>query len=473
MAPGGMQELKLDYRVKTSIKDFWYKYRDDDLSSSKLGKSVCVCLEPSMRRMHINTPIPVVLVKQQHVPIGGSSPNYSTDLRSIPVEYQPYEWVRDSATNVTSKQIRQVVTLGAVVTPTPVYVLDSSGNPATPPVAVSPLQYAHPGVVGTIPWYKKTMIPATGPSYVVATITPQSGVTTPLKWDEITTSMITAYPELQSFVSRGDPMMFNVQINRNYGATCSLRNSVRLGADKTGVKRKYHEKMVSNMGDVNDDGEVTAADLVEARLRGDIFDDHQLETATGAGVRQLVLEGDAQNTTLPAAPVTLSISSDAALGIAVGNAVASAMDTDGNAANGVQLDISQLDGILDGSTTLQVHETSSALVNAMLAGTAATLAGTTATGALTLATNSLKNTAATGVTAMGSLNTTMDTAIISADAGVVAVDAATAQALLATTALTAVAVNTALKTSSSSVSNHSSSVQRGVHGNGGQSSSCK
>jgi len=437
MAPGGMQELKLNYQVKTSIRDFWYKYRDDDLSSSKLGRSICVCLEPSMRRMHINTPIPVVLVKDQHVPIGGSSQNYGPDIRRIPVEYQPYEWVRDATTNVTSKQIRQVVTLGAVQTPTALYVV-----PATvPPTLYNPPQYAHPGVVGTIPWYKKTLA-----GVVIATKVPESGVTTELMWDEITGNMIKVYPELQSFVSRGDPLMFNVQINRNYAANCLLRNSVRLGADKSGVKRKYHEKMVSNMGDVDRDGDVDEFDIVEAKARGDIFADHELETATGAGVRRLVLEGDPENTALPMAPVTLTIDTDAALGAAVGNAVASAMDTDGNATNGVQLDISQLDSILDGSTTLQVHETSTALVNAMLAGTAATLTGTTATGALTLATNSLKNTAATGVTAMGSLNTTMGNAVVSADAGVVAVDAATAQALLATTALTAVAVNTGLNT---------------------------
>jgi hypothetical protein len=330
MAPGGMQELKLNYRVKTSIKDFWYKYRDDDLSSSKLGKSICVCLEPSMRRMHINTPIPVVHVKEQLVPVGGNSQNYSGETRLIPIEYQPYEWKRD-ALGVTRKQIRQVVTLGVLPSQTPI-------------AGTSPAEYSHPGVVPTIPWFKKTV-----GGVVVATITQQAGVTTPLMWDEISTAMITAYPELQSFVSRGDPMMFNVQINRNYGATCSLRNSVRLGADKTGVKRKYHEKMISNMGDVNEDGFVNDADMVAAKARGDIFGDHELETATGAGVRQLVLEGDAQNTALPSVVVNVtgggSSMTAAQLSSAMTSSMMNNMDTD-NVKAGLQMDISQLDDVL-------------------------------------------------------------------------------------------------------------------------------
>ena len=445
MSPGGMQELKLDYRVKTSIKDFWYKYRDDDLSSSKLGRSICICLEPSMRRMHINTPIPVVLVKEQHVPVGGASQNYSTETRRIPVEYQPYEWVRDATTNVTSKQIRQVVTLGAVQTP--------------PAVTVGGVtQYEHPGVVPTIPWFKKTV-----GGVVVATIVPQSGVTTPLLWDEISSSMIVAYPELQSFVSRGDPLMFNVQINRNYGATCSLRNSVRLGADKTGVKRKYHEKMVSNMGDVNDDGLINAADLVAARARGDIFGDHELETATGAGVRRLVLEGDPENTALPTAPVTLSVSTDAAIGTAVGNAVAAAIDSDPSKA-GVQMDISQLDDVLannvvgtgkhlvTGNTALttSIGLLSTALVgpsplpnlNSTLQaintqiGTAATTMATGATDAATIAATSVTDAATIAATSV------TDAAAVAATA---ATDAAAVAALAVTTASTtaAAAVTTA------------------------------
>ena len=338
MAPGGMQELKLNYRVKTSIKDFWYKYRDDDLSSSKLGKSICICLEPSMRRMHINTPIPVVHVKEQLIPIGGTSDKYSGDTRLIPIEYQPYEWKRD-ATGVTKKQIRQVVTLGILGSQTAI--------PNT-----SPPEYSHPGVVPTIPWYKQTVI-STG--IVVARITEQASATstlsetTPLMWDEITTAMIIAYPELQSFVSRGDPMMFNVQINRNYGATCSLRNSVRLGADKTGVKRKYHEKMISNMGDVNEDGYVNAADTVAAKARGDIFGDHELETATGAGVRTLVLEGDAQNTALPSVVVNVAGGGSSMTAQQLSSAMTSSMmtnmDTD-SAKAGLQMDIGQLDALM-------------------------------------------------------------------------------------------------------------------------------
>ena len=449
MAPGGMQELKLNYRVKTSIRDFWYKYRDDDLSSSKLGQSICVCLEPSMRRMHVNTPIPVVLVKEQHVPVGGVSPFYSTATRLIPVEYQPYEWRRDATTGVTTKQIRDVTTLGSVNTQVPV----KDNYPLTTGATLVPDQYAHPGIVNTISWFVTSddlvAVPdggLTGAALVAANLVLALPGIKPLKWDKVTTSMIAQWPQLQSFVSRGDPLMFNVQINRNYGASCALRNSVRLGADKSGVKRKYHEKMVSNMGDVNSDGLVNAQDLIDAKAAGDIFADHELETATGAGVRTLIQEGDAQNTVLPTATATVTVTAPdvyvaapsvtvtglpAGFASTVSNALASAMDTDGNAANGVQLDISQLDAVLNsGGTALQMEETGTAHLNALLAANAlSTAANTIHTDANTLATDANVLSAASAV------------AIIANTGATIASGAATVSALggvtTAATALTA------------------------------------
>jgi len=435
MAPGGMQELKLNYRVKTSIKDFWYKYRDDDLSSSKLGRSICVCLEPSMRRMHINTPIPVVLVKEQYVPIGGSSPYYTTTTRNIPVEYQPYEWKRDVATGITTKQIRQVVTLGAVTTPTAITV----DHPATAGALVSPTTYAHPGVVATIPWY----VDSAGLSTTVVTATK-------LMWDKVTSEIIADNKQLQSFVSRGDPLMFNVQINRNYGASCALRNTVRLGADKTGVKRKYDDKMVNNMGDLDGDGDVDDDDWAVGRAAGDVFHDHELETATQAGVRKLVLEGDAENTVLP------SGLTDTGIGVAVGDAVASAMDTDTVKA-GVQLDISQLDGLLNtGGTALKVEETNATLVNTLLAsnvihtnanaiaiaadvGIAANTAAAVA-GSVQLAALNATGVAATAAITAGTAELTALN--VSAAAGVVSLDAATVAAGAGTAAVNALTTAT-------------------------------
>ena len=333
MSPGGIQEVKLNYSIKTSIKDFWYKYRDDDLSSSKLGKCICICLEPSMRRTHVNTPKPVVLVKQQRVLL--ETGKYSlTETRTIPVEYQPYEYVKDSY-GVTTKQPRPVFTLGDIPTPT--------GPEVT--AATNAGGYEFPGAVPSIPWYVNTL--GGMPTLSATTANPAGGAAftnVRLMWDKITTAMIDHSDDtkqLQAFVSRGDPLMFNVQINRTYGATCSLRNTVRLGMDKSGVKRKYDEKMVNNMGDLNADGLFNQADWEIARAAGDVFRDHELDSAGQAGVRTLVLEGDAQNTTISTGgggtgPTAAQIAA----------AVSSAMDTDGNAANGVQLDISQLDGII-------------------------------------------------------------------------------------------------------------------------------
>jgi hypothetical protein len=333
MSPGGIQEVKLNYSINTSIKDFWYKYRDDDLSSSKLGKCICICLEPSMRRTHVNTPKPVVLVKQQRVLL--ETGKYSlTETRTIPVEYQPYEYVKDSY-GVTTKQPRPVFTLGDIPTPTPTEVNDATAAGG----------YEFPGAVPSIPWYVDTL--GGMPTLSATTANPAGGAAfsnVRLMWDKITTAMIDHSDDtkqLQAFVSRGDPLMFNVQINRTYGASCSLRNTVRLGMDKSGVKRKYDEKMVNNMGDLNADGLFNDADWEIARAAGDVFRDHELDSAGQAGVRTLVLEGDAQNTTISTGGGGSTLSASA-----IAAAITSAMDTDGNAANGVQLDISQLDGII-------------------------------------------------------------------------------------------------------------------------------
>ena len=49
-------------------------------------------------------------------------------------------------------------------------------------------------------------------------------------------------------VSKGDPMMFNIQINRLLHAKTRLKKFHALGADKTGIKRKWEDRLISNLG---------------------------------------------------------------------------------------------------------------------------------------------------------------------------------------------------------------------------------
>jgi len=100
--------------------------------------------------------------------------------------------------------------------------------------------------------------------------------------------------------------------------------------------------------------------MVAAKARGDIFGDHELETATGAGVRTLVLEGDAQNTALPSVVVNVAGGGSSMTAQQLSSAMTSSMmtnmDTDTSKA-GLQMDISQLDDVLAGTQSLTVAGT--------------------------------------------------------------------------------------------------------------------
>jgi hypothetical protein len=128
--------------------------------------------------------------------------------------------------------------------------------------------------------------------------------------------------------------MFNVQINRLYTGSSLLTNHTRLGADKTGVKRKHVDKMYSNMGDIS---------FAHAEQYGDVFKDHDLQSAHQVGVAPLIQEGDTMN-----AAVTVNVAAEEQ---AFTNALRS-LDQDGDATNGIQLDVvgsalSALEGVID------------------------------------------------------------------------------------------------------------------------------
>jgi hypothetical protein len=312
--PGSSQKLKLEYRMKTSVRDFFHKFRNDDISSSKLGRCVCLALEPQIRRQHVGQPISAVLPKRL----------WRDGVVNSAVQYEPYMWAEtpeigpgglSTGRKVITKVVRQVFTLDTSVVPT-----ESNTNPATAEL-----------------WWTDGTIAVKTPGGV--TTSPSSSME-PLKWDSITRGMLDSHPQLAHFVSKGDPIMFNVQINRLYTASSLLKNYTRLGADKTGVKRKHEDKMYSNMGDVS---------FARAQQLGDVYKDHNLQSATTVGVAPLILEGDDKNTM-----VTVNVNAEQQ---AFQNALM-AMDAD-TAKDGLQLDVvgnalAALDEAID-TDGLKVH----------------------------------------------------------------------------------------------------------------------
>jgi len=313
--PGSTQKLKLEYRMRTSVRDFFHKFRNDDISSSKLGRCVCLAVEPSIRRQHVGSPISAVLPKRL----------WRDGVVNTAVQYEPYAWTEtleigpnglSTGNTVVTKVVRQVFTLDTSVVPT-----ENNTNPAT-----AELWWVNNGVA------QKT---SGG-----VTTSPGSGWG-PLKWDSITRDMLVQHPQLAHFVSKGDPIMFNVQINRLYTGSSLLKNHSRLGADKTGVKRKHEDKMYSNMGDLS---------FARAQQLGDVYKDHNLQSATGVGVAPLILEGDDKNTM-----VTVNVAAEEQ---AFENALQT-LDQDGDASNGIQLDarnaaLTALQGLID-TDGLKVH----------------------------------------------------------------------------------------------------------------------
>lgn len=312
--PGSSQKLKLEYRMKTSVRDFFHKFRNDDISSSKLGRCVCLALEPQIRRQHVGQPISAVLPKRL----------WRDGVVNSAVQYEPYMWAEtpeigpgglSTGRQVITKVVRQVFTLDTSVVPT-----ESNTNPATAEL-----------------WWTDGTIAVKTPGGV--TTSPSSSME-PLKWDSITRGMLDSHPQLAHFVSKGDPIMFNVQINRLYTASSLLKNYTRLGADKTGVKRKHEDKMYSNMGDVS---------FARAQQLGDVYKDHNLQSATTVGVAPLILEGDDKNTM-----VTVNVAAEEQ---AFQNALM-AMDAD-TTKDGLQLDVvgnalAALDEAID-TDGLKVH----------------------------------------------------------------------------------------------------------------------
>ena len=87
--------------------------------------------------------------------------------------------------------------------------------------------------------------------------------------------------------SKGDPMMFNIQINRMLHASTRLKKFIALGADKTGVKRSWDDRLIANLGSNMFTGTAYDGEGPDAPRDIDMFNH--------AGIKQIVAEGDSGN----------------------------------------------------------------------------------------------------------------------------------------------------------------------------------
>ena len=316
IGPGQLKKLRMNFRIRDSLGEFWQKYRDHYLSDSRLGRTVCICLEPMIRRQHEGEPKSIALMKpMDQATLPDPANGTSTWLASLPmpvntvVEYQPYELTQTtSAQGLVSmvKKLRYAFKLDLAPANKANFALhphDQSviTGPAFPSGGIRYYFYdsndttktlvqgsiVHPSVSiddgGTMTHPDSTSNPIGGSAPALST----GGSWVPAKWTDD-----------PNRVSKGDPMMFNIQINRLLHASARLKKFIALGADKTGIKRKWEDRLQSNLGQELFANDITG--YADAPRDIDMF--HQ------AGIKAIVQEGDAGNisVTTGAAPQSSS-----------------------------------------------------------------------------------------------------------------------------------------------------------------------
>lgn len=325
IGPGQLKKLRMNFRIRDSLGEFWQKYRDHYLSDSRLGRTVCICLEPMIRRQHEGEPKSIALMKPMDAaqlpdPQSGNTPWPVSPHAPIPmpvdtvVEYQPYELTQQTnvVTGVVSmvKQLRYAFKLDIA----PANKADFALHPHDQSVIVGPafpsggIRYyfydshdpnkvlvqgsvVHPSVTveagGAITHPNATSNPIGGAAPTLMA----GGSWVPAKWTDD-----------PNRVSKGDPMMFNIQINRLLHASARLKKFIALGADKTGIKRKWEDRLKSNLGQelfapiLDAQGDVVPGSFDDAPRDIDMF--HQ------AGIKAIVQEGDAGNISVITGGVT-------------------------------------------------------------------------------------------------------------------------------------------------------------------------
>lgn len=333
IGPGQIKKLRMNFRIRDSLGEFWQKYRDHYLSDSRLGRTVCICLEPMIRREHIGEPRPVLLKKTYDAAeIDPTNYNPTTDasgavqanttspfagdvlapLDAI-VEYQPYELqtYEDSTTGLirSRKVLRPMFNLKTLNGGTPGVLMYPLKNPAAsqngPTGDSQGIQYwwyddgdanylatGVKNLVGgrIVSPHQKATVPLDDPQYSSAD--PYYAICKPHGPPDAQNPMgaptqavgswqLASWTDDPERCSKGDPMMFNIQINRMLCASTKLKKFIVLGADKTGIKRKWEDRLISNLGlGIFNDATDRPRDI-------DMFNQ--------AGIKHVIPEGDAMN----------------------------------------------------------------------------------------------------------------------------------------------------------------------------------
>lgn len=302
IGPGQLKKLRMNFRIRDSLGEFWQKYRDHYLSDSRLGRTVCICLEPMIRRQHVGEPKSIALMKPMD---SVSLPHYDTSTPpnvvwpplpgplpvSTVVEYQPYELTQShTAEGIVSmvKKLRYAFKLDTAPANQPDFAL----HPHDQSLVTGP-----PYPSGAIRYYFYDDADPTKKLVQGALVHPSVEMIQPLcdpETTEVTTPVLTGswapakWTDDDNRVSKGDPMMFNIQINRLLHASARLKKFIALGADKTGIKRKWEDRLKSDLGNELFATDATGYD--DAPRDIDMF--HQ------AGIKSIVQEGDAGNMTV-------------------------------------------------------------------------------------------------------------------------------------------------------------------------------
>ena len=314
IGPGMIKKLRMNFRIRDSLGEFWQKYRDHYLSDSRLGRTVCICLEPMLRREHVGEPIPVVLQKNFEAAELDSTQNLNATANTLApfsgstapnvetlVEYQPYELIMypDPTTGLVkrTKQLRPMFNFGIAPAGQDNFVMYGS-NPQQAPA------YQSQGIYYW--WYDTNVTPRVlvkgnivhpsqkplGPANAVHPLGVPHDICLPIDasgnliapgghWR---LAMWTDDPER---CSKGDPMMFNIQINRMLHASTRLKKFIALGADKTGVKRNWDDRLIANLGSNMFTGTAYDGEGPDAPRDIDMFNH--------AGIKEIVLEGESGN----------------------------------------------------------------------------------------------------------------------------------------------------------------------------------
>ena len=321
IGPGQIKKLRMNFRIRDSLGEFWQKYRDHYLSDSRLGRTVCLCLEPLIRRQHVGEPVPVALMKEMdEADIGNFDITQNPPIWDQPslrplnavVEYQPYELQQTSVNGVVSmrKHLRYAFRLTTAAPNTADFFQLGNTNYPSPPVESGAIRYyfysAHDpdkrlcvgrAVHPSTP-VKDPNNPAINNAICLPDPTAPTTLTNPdgsqVNVGDWRAALWTDDP---ARVAKGDPMMFNIQINRLLHARTKLKKFHALGADKTGIKRKWDERLKSVLG----------ADLFGNPLHAEDTGNHDdaprdIDMFNQAGIRAVIAEGDAGNISVAAAP---------------------------------------------------------------------------------------------------------------------------------------------------------------------------